>query len=121
MKNRMNDLINKMADQLSESDLIASEQLAKISAQIVVSRIEKEMTQKEFATFMGVSQSMISKWEGEDYNFTVETLAKICEKLNLDLDISLKKKENKYMKKNKANEWKNLDSGIIALHGNGVA
>ena len=48
------------------------------------------MTQAEFAKFMGVSQGMISKWESEYYNFTIETLANICEKLDWDMNIELK-------------------------------
>lgn len=29
---------------------------------------------------------MISKWESGEYNFTIEDLANICNKLNLDLE-----------------------------------
>lgn len=89
MKNKINKLVDIMSQTLSSSDVTASKQLAKISAIITSSRIEKGMNQKQFAEFAGVSQSMVSKWESGEYNFTVETLAKICEKLNLDLEISM--------------------------------
>lgn len=89
MKNKINNLVDIMSQTLSSSDVTASKQLAKISAIITSSRIEKGMNQKQFAEFAGVSQSMVSKWESGEYNFTVETLAKICEKLNLDLEISM--------------------------------
>ena len=45
------------------------------------------MTQKAFAEFMGVTQAMVSKWESADYNFTIETIAQISEKLNFTFDI----------------------------------
>lgn len=95
MTSKMNKLIEKMAEQLSPSDLIAAEQLAKISTAIAKKRIEMDMNQTDFARFMEVSQGMISKWESEEYNFTVETLAKISDKLDLDLDISLKPQQKK--------------------------
>ena len=123
MKSKVDELIELMSEQISESDLIAAEQLAKISAQIVVSRIERDMTQNEFAQFMGVSQGMVSKWESEDYNFTVEALSKICQKLNLDLEINLKKRNSKFLQKNARieNQWKfNLGETMTVLK-NGVA
>ena len=38
------------------------------------------------ASFMGVSQAMISKWESGEYNFTINTLNEICDKLGLDFN-----------------------------------
>ena len=46
------------------------------------------MTQKEFAKFMGVTQGMISKWESAEYNFSVESIAQIAEKLGVTVDIT---------------------------------
>ena len=42
------------------------------------------MTQKEFAKKLNVSQGMVSKWESEDYNFTIESLAQIAEKIRIE-------------------------------------
>lgn len=98
MKTNLNDLINAMSEQISHSDILAANELAKISAVIAKRRIEMNMNQKQFAEFVGVSQSMVSKWESEDYNFTVESLAKICERLNLSLDISIKEQNKQCIK-----------------------
>lgn len=82
-------LIKKLLETYSTSDIVAADQLASISAIITACRIERNMTQKEFAKFMGVTQGMVSKWESEDYNYSVKALAKICDKLNLNLEIRL--------------------------------
>jgi transcriptional regulator with XRE-family HTH domain len=78
-----------LTEGMTDSDVKTTVELAKISAKIERSRIDLGMTQKEFADYMGVSQSMVSKWESRDYNFTIKTLNEICQKLNLTLNISL--------------------------------
>lgn len=78
-----------VADGLSKTDLKSTVELARISATIERRRLDKGMTQKEFATFMGVTQGMVSKWESRDYNFTIRSLNEICEKLELDLCVEL--------------------------------
>lgn len=105
MKNKIDKLVDAMSQTLTSGDVTASKQLAKISAIIISKRIEKEMNQKEFAEFAGVSQSMVSKWESGEYNFTVETLAKICEKLNLDLEINM------------SPQWSDCANGISGYAG----
>lgn len=92
MKNKVNQLIDAISQTLPSGDIVAARQLAKISSVILSNRLERGMSQKQFAEFTGVSQGMVSKWESGEYNFTVETLASICEKLNLDFDINLSSK-----------------------------
>ena len=83
-------LINALSESLSFGDVLAAEQLARISAMIVKARIDRKMTQKEFASMLGVSQSMVSKWESEYYNFSIESLANICSKLGWDLNVEMR-------------------------------
>ena len=85
MKNKINKLVDIMSQTLSSSDVVASKQLAKISAIITSSRIEKGMNQKQFAEFAGVSQSMVSKWESGDCNFTLQSLVHIAAKLDIPM------------------------------------
>jgi transcriptional regulator with XRE-family HTH domain len=68
----------------TKSEFKTLKQLAVISAKIQLKRIEKGLNQKQFAKLMGVSQSMISKWESGKYNFSISTLTEICEKLNME-------------------------------------
>lgn len=64
-------------------------ELAKISAKIEKCRQEMNMTQKEFAEYMDVSQGMVSKWESREYNFTIKSLNEICEKLQLCVSLDI--------------------------------
>ena len=81
-----------LTEGMSEAEIKTTVELAKISAQIEKCRIERKMTQKEFAEYMGVNQSMISKWESREYNFTIRSLNEICQKLGLSLSVNLEKK-----------------------------
>lgn len=111
MEMKFEKMIEKLADCLQNSDVIAAEQQAKIATTIMKNRIDRHMNQKEFAEFMGVSQSMISKWESEDYNFTIESLAKICDKLNLELEVEMKP-HNASKEQYGKTKW-NVSSGMI--------
>lgn len=85
----LDDLLELFTDNLELSDITASKILGNISAAITQKRIKYNMTQKEFSKFLGVSQGMISKWEGGDYNFSIKSLAEIAEKLDMELAVNL--------------------------------
>lgn len=121
MDDKMKKMIEQMSEQLSLSDLIAAEQLAKISAKIAKVRLKLGMNQTEFAKLIGVNQSMVSKWESEDYNFSVESLAKICEKLNLELEINLRDKDRERSYKLYSQDNWNINGGKGDLKNLGVA
>ena len=78
-------------------------ELARISAKIELARLDLNMTQKEFAAYLGVSQGMVSKWESREYNFTIESLNEICDKLGLDCTVTIEK-PNKRTRS--LSEWK---------------
>lgn len=83
----LDNLFKKFSTGLSVATLNSIRLLSKISAKITVARIDKNMTQTQFAEYMDVSQGMISKWESGDYNFTIKQLCEICEKLELTPDV----------------------------------
>ena len=64
-----------------------------LAVAITSKRIDLGLTQKEFAEKIGKTQTMISKWENADCNFTIKTLIEIAQKLDLTLGITLKEKE----------------------------
>ena len=78
-----------VTESLSEAEIKSTIELAKISAKIEKCRQNMNMTQKEFAEYMNVSQGMISKWESREYNFTIKSLNEICEKLHLSLKLDM--------------------------------
>lgn len=87
----ISELLSALSESLSSSDILSAMLESKIALAISKERIDRGMTQAEFAELLGVQQSQISKWEAEDYNFTVEKLSKIATALDMDLNISLEK------------------------------
>ena len=96
MKGTTNEMYSLLANYISKSDIYAASVIAKVSAFIINYRNRSGMTQKEFAEFMGVSQGMVSKWESAEYNYSVESIAQIAEKLGYTFDIEFKP-ENEYL------------------------
>ncbi len=88
MKGNTKEMYEFVSNYISKSDIYAASVIAKISAFIINYRYKTGMTQKEFAKFMGVTQGMISKWESAEYNFSVESIAQIAEKLGVTVDIT---------------------------------
>lgn len=88
------EIYDLLDEALDESDIKAAALLAKISSRIVQYRIQNNMSQKELAQFLGVSQSMISKYEGRNYNYSIESLCKIFTKMNIDISINIGEEDN---------------------------
>lgn len=68
--------------------------MVSISITIRNARKDMKMSQKEFAQFMNVTQAMVSKWESGHYNFSMEALVRIYDKLNLPLNFEIPSKES---------------------------
>lgn len=68
-----------------------------LACQIINLRLELGLTQKEFGELVGLKQSYISRLENGEQNITIETLKELVRKAGADIDIqiSLKKSENK--------------------------
>ena len=106
-----------VTEAFSEAEVKSTVELAKIFARIEKCRQNMNMTQKEFAEYMNVSQGMVSKWESREYNFTIRSLNEICEKLHLSLNLDmqpvnmvkeypiLKWDEIKQRTKSQKNDW----------------
>lgn len=59
----------------------------KISMAIFEYRMKHNLSQKKLAEKLSVTQAMISKLESGDYNYTVEQLWKVSQKLGFKLNI----------------------------------
>ena len=87
MNNTKNEMFDFLSNYISKSDVYAARAISKVSTFIYKYRKELNMSQRDFARMMGVSQGMVSKWESAEYNFTVENIANIAEKLGVIFDI----------------------------------
>lgn len=85
----LDDLFLIFDEKISDSDIVSAELMSKISSAIVKKRLELNMNQKRFADFLGVNQSMVSKWESSDYNFSIKSLADIAVKLDLEISLNI--------------------------------
>jgi len=93
MSDKLDELINLMAQDLDYSDMVAAEQIAKISTAIVTERIRLGMNQKDFAEYLGFSKFTLIQMESGNYNYNIEELSEIFEKLGIDWNIELKDAE----------------------------
>ena len=92
--------------ELSETEKKTDRILADIAVKIREKRKSMNMSQKEFAKFLGVSQGMVSKWESADYNFTIESLVELFDKLNITFALKEKPvKLNISCYKNLKSDW----------------
>ncbi len=64
----------------------------RISTAIFDYRIRGNLSQKKLADKLGVTQAMVSKLESGDYNYSVEQLWKVSQKLGLKLTVLLEEK-----------------------------
>lgn len=83
------DLFNLFKDDLNESDMLFTKINTQISSVLVKERLASNLSQSAFAEKNNVSQSLISRWESGDCNFTIKKLCEIAVALNLDLAIQL--------------------------------
>lgn len=79
---------------------------ADIAVKIRNRRKELKLTQKQFAELLGVTQGMVSKWESADYNFTIESLVELFDKLNITFALKEKPvRPNISCYKNLKSDW----------------
>ena len=81
----LSDLLSLFDEYLSPKDVMAAKAMSEASKAIIKERLRLHMTQKEFAEYIHVKQSQISRWEQGNYNFSLQKLAEIAAALDLDL------------------------------------
>jgi len=88
---------NNFFSELSEVDIAYGKLMGKIAGKIILERTKNHLSQEDLAKKLGVKQSLISKWESGDNNFTFLQVIKIFNKLGIDIDIVFNP-QNQYMK-----------------------
>ncbi|MGV8147072.1 MAG: helix-turn-helix transcriptional regulator [Alkaliphilus sp.] len=87
------DLVDELANGELEEEFELDDILTDISFKIIDYRMENNLTQKQLADKLAVSQAMVSKLESGEYNPTVELLFKISKKLDWKFGIVLEESE----------------------------
>ena len=67
------------------------ETLDSISIAVVDYRVSHNLSQKQLADHLGISQAMVSKYESGDYNISLRALIDLFDKLSIPLNISFGK------------------------------
>lgn len=83
------DLLTLFEDSLTPADALTAKLTSQISTCFTKERLKLHMTQHEFAEHIGATQSLISRWEKGDYNFSVRKICEIASALNLNVDIRM--------------------------------
>lgn len=65
-----------------------------ISTAIFNYRLKHNFSQKKLAKILGVTQAMVSKLESGDYNYTIEQLWKVSQKLGFKLAVQMEEAED---------------------------
>ena len=84
----IDDLLVLFEDSVTPGELLASKIMSQTSSAIIRERLKMQMGQKEFAQYLEVSQSLVSRWEHGECNFSLKKIAEIAAKLDLDVNIS---------------------------------
>lgn len=85
----IDDFLGLFNDLISPAEILSAKLMAQISSSITEERLRLNMNQSEFAKHIGVTQSQISRWEHGDYNFSLNKIAEIANKLNMDVNFSM--------------------------------
>lgn len=88
-------LIDELADESIKAKFELDDILYDISMKIFEFRVKNNLTQKQLAEKLGITQSMVSKLESGQYNPTVEQLWRISKKLGWNFKIIFGEEDDK--------------------------
>ena len=103
----LSDLITAIAKNMTTAELAKTVVNIQIQQMIHDTRMAKGWTQKDLADKMGVKQSLVSRWESGECNYTIDTLVDIADALGLSVQCPLKP-DDKIM----STEPENVKSGV---------
>nr|WP_325215881.1 helix-turn-helix transcriptional regulator [uncultured Oscillibacter sp.] len=81
----LDDLLSALTEGLSDEELLLASIQSDIAAAISTARTAKGLRQQELSNALGVTQGLVSRWENGDVNFTLQTLARIALKLEIEM------------------------------------
>lgn len=89
MRATIEDFVNALTKNMTVEEMAQTALHIQISRMIRDARRKLRMSQKDLADKMGVKQSLISRWESGDCNYTIDTLVEIANALNLSVQCPL--------------------------------
>lgn len=95
MKATLMDLVEALTKDMSVVDMAQTALHIEISRTIRNARKQKGLSQKDLAEKMGVKQSLVSRWESSECNYTIDTLVEIADALGLSVRCPLTSEEVK--------------------------
>lgn len=109
------DIINEL--ELSESmgeELQLDDILVDIAMRFINYRVDNNLSQKQLAEKLGVSQTMVSKYESGEYNISIGQLVKVCNKLGWILNINVDDIKNEQFNWDDGTDLECLESYCIS-------
>lgn len=91
---KIENLLSLFEDILQPEDIIYAKATSQASRYITKERLRLNMNQKEFADHIHATQSLVSRWESGNYNFSIKKLAEISAALDMDLRIYMTPKSD---------------------------
>lgn len=82
-----------LTELFTPEEIMAGDIQTQIAVSIQRKRKERNLSQKQLAEQLGVSQGMISRWENGEENLTIETIAKIAQALGMGMQNPLVEKK----------------------------
>ena len=95
MKATLMDLVEALTKDMSVVDMAQTALHIEISRTIRNARKQKGLSQKGLAEKMGVKQSLVSRWESSECNYTIDTLVEVADALGLSVRCPLTSEEVK--------------------------
>ena len=81
----MPNLLKGTSSRFSVFDILFASQKGLIASEISMKRQDLGLTQADLAAKLGVTQSMVSRWEKGETNFTLDTLCRIADALDIQM------------------------------------
>ncbi|WP_077368808.1 helix-turn-helix transcriptional regulator [Anaerosalibacter sp. Marseille-P3206] len=85
------DIFNDV-DEETKQEFELSDMLVDIACKIINYRLDNNMTQKDLANKLDITQAMVSKLESGEYNPSIEFLFKISKKLGWKFELTFEEK-----------------------------